>query len=78
MLNLVMNLPGRLGNFEQPFIIDDRNRRELANGEPYDATVTALLFDGEIPQEAPLRYSDELKDLIRWCLGYRQDDRPTF
>lgn len=23
-------------------------------------------------------YSDDLKDTVRWCLGYRKDSRPSF
>jgi hypothetical protein len=79
MWNLVMNLPSTLGNFEQPFIHPAAaERRELANGQPYTAAETALLFDGLAPHEAPRMYSDELKNLIKRCLAYRQDERPSF
>jgi hypothetical protein len=79
MWNLVMNLPGTLGNFEQPFVHPAAaERRELANGQPYTAAETALLFDGLAPHEAPRMYSDELKNLIKRCLAYRQDERPSF
>jgi hypothetical protein len=79
MWNLVMNLPGTVGNFEQPFIQPAAaERRELANGQPYTAAETALLFDGRAPHEAARMYSAELKNLIRRCLAYRQAERPSF
>jgi hypothetical protein len=79
MWNLVMNLPGKSGCFQQPFLDDDGNSgRELVDGTPYTDEHLDRLFSGRMPFEASASYSPRLRNTIRSCLAYRQADRPSF
>jgi hypothetical protein len=79
MWNLVMNLPGKNGHLQQPFLDDEgTSGRQLANGMPYTNEELDRLFSGHTPFEASKHYSEQLKAIIRECLAYRQDDRPSF
>jgi len=79
MWNLVMNLPGKNGFFQEPFLDGDGTQgRQLVNGEPYNTDHVANLFSGEKPFEASSLYSDPLKKTIRSCLRYRQGNRTSF
>jgi hypothetical protein len=49
----------------------------LVNGFPYDAPTAATLLTGTSPFEAASLYSEELKDLVRMCLRYAMEERPT-
>lgn len=79
MWNLVMNLPGQKGNFNQPFFDGKGTQgRQLNNRESYTkAELRKSLFRGKEPYEASSRYSQTLKDLIIECLRYLPKDRPT-
>jgi hypothetical protein len=79
MWNLVMNLPGKNGYLQQPFLDNEgTSGRELVNGKPYTKNELNGLFSGRTPFEASRHYSKELKDTIKRCLAYRQDDRWSF
>jgi hypothetical protein len=79
MWNLVMNLPGKNGHLQQPFLDGEgTSGRELVNGLPYTDEELNGLFSGRTPFEASARYSEQLKTTIKGCLAYRQDDRPSF
>jgi hypothetical protein len=79
MWNLVMNLPGKNGHLQQPFLDGEgTSGRELVNGLPYTDEELDSLFSGRTPFEASARYSEQLKTTIKECLAYRQDDRPSF
>jgi hypothetical protein len=76
MWNLVMNLPGKNGYFQQPFLDNEgTSGRELVNGKPYTQKELDGLFSGRAPFEASRHYSKELKDTIKECLRYRQNER---
>jgi hypothetical protein len=78
MWNLVMNLPGKNGYLQQPFLdTEGTSGRELVNGKPYTKKELNGLFSGRTPFEASRRYSKELKDTIKKCLRYRQNKRET-
>jgi hypothetical protein len=50
---------------------------KLVNGQPYDYPGEDRIMTGTTPFESSNFYSADLKTLIRDCLQYRQDDRPT-
>jgi len=82
MWNLVMNLPSKQGRRQQPFFDNTGTRRELlVNGKPYDddelSAEKGRFMSGKTPFEASSMYSKDLKDIIRMCLKYRQQDRPS-
>lgn len=69
MWNLVMNLPGKGGRLQMPFLDNEGTwGRELNNGASYTNGVLKDLFSGARPYEASARYSKLLKDTIRICL----------
>jgi hypothetical protein len=80
MWNMLMNFPEHHG---APFYDDDDGTQGawLVNGTPYpDVAVSAgkgRFLSGKMPYEASVRYSKQLKDLVRMCLRYRQEDRPS-
>jgi serine/threonine protein kinase len=78
MWNLVMNLPGKQGYAQEPFVDNSGTQgRLLSNGDPYPPElVDSDVFSGEAPFEASNAYSDELKEIVRMCLRYRAKDRP--
>jgi hypothetical protein len=79
MWNLVLNLVGKGGCLQQPFLDNQGNEgRELVNGKSYTDDDLKNLFSGRTPFEASARYSPRLKNAIRSCLTYRQEDRPSF
>jgi hypothetical protein len=78
MWNLVMNLPGKKGRLQSPFLDNKCTQgRQLVNGQPYTEKDMDNLFSGARPYEASAHYSDTLKETIRGCLHYRQADRWT-
>jgi len=79
MWNLVMNLPGKNGFFQEPFLDGNGTQgRRLVNGERYEEDDVANLFSGVKPFEASSLYSDMLKNTIKSCLRYRQENRTSF
>jgi hypothetical protein len=85
MWNLDMNLPGKKGRMQQPFLDlpnpagGARIQKILNNGQPYEPyTLRYRLFSGYSPYEASNKYSAMLKLVIAICLSYRQHDRISF
>jgi hypothetical protein len=82
MWNMVMNLPSKDGHGQQPFYDDTgATRKFLVDGKPYGnedlSAERGHFMSGKTPYEASSMYSKELKDIIRMCLRYRQQDRPS-
>jgi serine/threonine protein kinase len=82
MWNLIMNLPGKDIDVQEPFF--DNAGEEgalLVSGQWYSnddlSAETGKFLSGRSPYEASSMYSDELKDLARLCLRYYPADRPT-
>ena len=74
MWNLVM----QNNNLQEPFFDDNGTAgNKLVSGERYSHPTPKNLLSGNTPFEASQQYSNELKDLIRRCLRYRQTDRPS-
>ena len=76
-----MNLPFCIG-FTAPFLEEtDQNGngvkgRRLNNGSQYDIlNLDQSLLTLDAPHEAPARYSENLRGVIRRCLRYRPEDR---
>lgn len=79
MFNLILNLPCGDGIQQPPFIEENGYRgRQLIHGKPHGDEELLQLFRGATPYEASTMYSDDLKDLVRRCLNYRKDKRPSF
>jgi serine/threonine protein kinase len=79
MWNMLMNFSEWYG---APFYDNDGTAGAyVVNGVPYDnhqlSKEAGLFLTGNTPYEASSYYSEDLKDLVRRCLRYRQEDRPT-
>jgi serine/threonine protein kinase len=79
MWNLVRNLPAPSG-FDHPPCFDEAHTfgRHLVNGHPYtQADLYSHVLTGQTPFEASARYSTELRELVKSCLAYHPDERPS-
>jgi hypothetical protein len=77
MWNMLMNFSEHHG---APFYDDDGTEGAwLVNGTPYPNSAVSAergrILSGKMPYEASITYSKQLKDLVRMCLRYRQEDR---
>jgi hypothetical protein len=75
MWNMLMNFSEWYG---EPFYDNDGTAGAyVVNGVPYDnyqlSKEAGLFLTGNTPYEASSYYSDDLKDLVRRCLRYRQE-----
>jgi hypothetical protein len=68
-LEATLRHPGIRGVFRE---------QKLINDEIYDEdTLDQLVLMGENSYDVAIRYSEELKDLVRRCLRWNMDDRPS-
>jgi serine/threonine protein kinase len=83
MWNLIMNIPDREIDLQEPFFDNAGAQGDLlVNGKvPYTnddlSAATGRFLSGQTPFEASSMYNDELKDLVRSCLRYSPAERPT-
>jgi hypothetical protein len=78
MWNLVINLPGKKGYFQEPFFDRDGTQgRQLVDGMPYSQRDPDGLFSGSVPFEASSSYTAMLHNTVKRCLRYQQSERPS-
>jgi hypothetical protein len=83
MWNLIMNIPGKEIDLQEPFFDNAGTQGDLLvnGGKPYTnddlSAGTGRFLSGQTPYEASSMYNDELKDLVRSCLRYLPAEWPT-